>query len=62
MNIGNIANIISKTAVLVPVVSLHRKNIGTPTNAAIEKQINCLLVRLNISLVFTLLKSFGIGT
>jgi len=49
-------------ALLVPVLFFIRKNIGKPTTRAMEKHINCLLVRLNITLVFTVLKSLGIGT
>jgi hypothetical protein len=59
---GNMEKIIISVAVLVPVLSFIRKKIGRPTTRAMEKQISCLLVRLNITLVFTVLKSFGIGT
>ena len=59
---GNMEKIIINVAVLVPVLSFKRKKIGNPTTIAMEKQISCLLVRLNITLVFTVLKSLGIGT
>ena len=54
--------IISKTALLVPMVSFVKKNGGNPTAIAIEKQMICLWVRLNISLVLTFERSLGIGT
>jgi hypothetical protein len=38
-----------------------RKNVGTPMIAAMEKQISCLLVRLNITLLLTFVKSRGTG-
>ncbi len=38
------------------------KKTGTPTAAAKAKQIICRLVRLNMTLVFTRLRSFGTGT
>lgn len=49
-------------AALVPIGPLSKKKSGTPTSAPPPKQINCLLVRLNMTLVFTLVKSFGTGT
>ncbi|CAN4019665.1 hypothetical protein AJOOGB_AJOOGB_17430, partial [Dysosmobacter welbionis] len=39
-----------------------RKKIGTPTAAAMEKQMSCRLVKLNMTFVLTRLRSFGTGT
>lgn len=39
-----------------------RKKTGIPTAAARAKQMSCRLVRLNMTLVFTRLRSFGTGT
>jgi len=49
-------------AVLLPIETRSRKNSGTPMIAPPPKQISCLLVRLNATLVFTLVKSLGTGT
>ncbi len=38
---------------------LSIKNDGTPMSAAILKHMSCLLVMLNITLLFTLVKSLG---
>jgi hypothetical protein len=59
---GNITKIIISVARLVPAFFLKIKKKGKPTIRAKEKQISCLLVRLNITLVFTVLKSLGMGT
>ena len=39
-----------------------RKKTGIPTAAARAKQMSCRLVRLDMTLVFTRLRSFGTGT
>ena len=39
-----------------------KKNSGSPIATAALKQINCLLVRLNITLLLILVKSFGTVT
>jgi len=62
MNSGNMKNIITSTAGLVPIKSLRMKKGGKPTASAAEKQMSCRLVRLSITFVLTLLKSLGIGT
>ena len=49
-------------AVLFPSGFLSKKKSGTPTSAPLPKQISCLLVRLNATLVLTRVKSFGTGT
>jgi hypothetical protein len=50
------------TAALVQMLPFKRKNSGTPSAAPLAKQINCLFVRLNMTFVFTAVKSFGTGT
>ncbi len=49
-------------AVLLPIGTRSRKNSGMPMSAPPPKQISCRLVRLNATLVFTLVKSLGTGT
>ena len=49
-------------AALLPNGTRSRKNRGTPMSAPPPKQISCRLVRLNATLVFTLVKSLGTGT
>ena len=49
-------------AALFPIGTLSRKNSGTPMSAPLPKQISWRLVRLNATLVFTLVKSLGTGT
>lgn len=44
---------------LLPKAPFEKKYSGTPTNAPIEKQINCLFVRFAMTFVFILDKSFG---
>lgn len=51
--------IIAMTAVLVFTTVFIRKNDGTPISTAIPKQISCLFVRLNITLLFTFVRSLG---
>jgi hypothetical protein len=40
-------------------VRFSRKKDGTPMSAAREKQISCRLVRLNMILLFTFVRSLG---
>lgn len=54
--------IIAIAAVLTPTIPFNAKNSGIPMRAPIPKQINCLLVRLNKTLVFTFVKSLGMDT
>lgn len=54
--------IMRKTERVLPKNPRVRKYIGTPTAAASEKQISCLLVRLKATFVLTLDKSLGTGT
>ena len=46
-------------AILVLPIFFKRKKDGTPTSAASEKQISCLLVRLNMILLLTFVRSRG---
>lgn len=59
---GSAKTIIHMDAVLEPRGSFSKKNTGTATTAAALKQISCLFVRLNMTLVFTFVKSLGTGT
>ena len=54
--------IIIRVATLEPTLFLVKKNRGNPIARAVEKQISCLLVRLNTTFVLTVLKSFGTDT
>ena len=49
-------------AALVPMLPLSIKKSGTPIAAPPPKHMSCLLVRLNMTLVFTAFKSLGTGT
>ena len=55
-------SIIHMAAMLFPAGSRSHKNSGTPTSAPAVKQTSCLRVRLNMTLVSTLVKSLGTGT
>ena len=59
---GSMITTISIAAVDKPRCAFARKKIGTPTAAAMEKQMSCRLVRLNMTFVLTRLRSFGTGT
>ena len=59
---GSSTTIMHMDAALVPTGPLSRKKSGTPTSAPPPKQTSCLLVRLNMTLVFTLVRSLGTGT
>ena len=59
---GIMTSIIHMAAILFPAGSRSKKNSGTPTNAPAVKQTSCLRVRLNMTLVLTLVKSLGTGT
>ena len=54
--------IMHREAELLPRGFCRKKNSGTPVSAPQPKQINCRFVRLNITFVFTFVKSFGTGT
>lgn len=47
-------SIIHMAAILFPAGSRSKKNSGTPTSAPAVKQTSCLRVRLNMTLVLTL--------
>ena len=59
---GSMASTMHKAAVVVPALSFVKKNSGSPIATAAPKQSNCLLVRLNITLLLILVKSFGTVT
>lgn len=59
---GSMTSIIRNVAALWGRLPFVRKKSGTPTSAAAPKHISCRLVSPNITLVFTLVKSFGTGT
>ena len=58
-NSGIIITIITMVAALTPMGFRSRKNVGTPSSAALPKQISCRFVRLNRSLLLTLDRSLG---
>ena len=62
MKKGSMTRIMHSAAVLFPSGPLSKKNSGTLTSAPPLKQTSCLLVRLNITFVFTFVRSFGTGT
>ena len=61
-NAGSMNSIITIMAAELPITPFVRKYVGIPIAAAEPKHISCLLVRLNINLVLTLLRSLGTGT
>lgn len=61
-NMGIMERIISSAAALLPRGPLTRKYSGIPTAAAMLKQISCRFVRLNSTLVLTLVTSLGTVT
>ena len=54
--------IMMSAAVLMGRQLLRTKNSGTPISAPPPKQISCRLVKLNITLVFTEVRSLGMST
>ena len=61
-NRGSMTTIMQTVAVLELTAVLSKKKSGTPMSAAAPKHINCRLVRPNMTLDFTFVKSFGIVT
>ena len=59
---GSITSIMSNVAVEFPTLPLSKKKSGTPMRTAGVKHISCLLVRLNITLLLTFVKSFDKNT
>ncbi len=59
---GSITSIMHMAAVLLPRGRRRRKNSGTPISAPAPKQISWRLVRLNMTFVFTRVRSLGTGT
>ena len=60
-NNGAITIIISNTAGVFPIVPRVNRYIGIPVTAAVPKQINCLFVIFNATLVLILFTSRGIA-
>ncbi len=58
-NIGIISTIIPIAAKVESPTFRSKKNDGTPMSAAREKQISCRLVRLNMTLLLTFVRSRG---
>lgn len=61
-NMGIMERIISMAAALLPRGPLARKYSGIPTAAAMPEQMSCRFVRLNSTLVLTLVTSLGTVT
>lgn len=59
---GSMMTTMHMAAALVPAGPLSRKKSGTPRSAPPPKQMSCLLVRLNMTFVFTFVRSLGTGT
>lgn len=59
---GSMMTTMHIAAVLVPTGPLSKKKSGTPMSAPLPKQISCLFVKLNITLVLTFVRSLGTGT
>ena len=59
---GSIRITIRQAATVVPTKFFVRKYVGIPISAASPKQISCLLVRLNMTLFFTFVRSLGTCT
>ncbi len=47
---------------LKPAGPLSKKKSGTPMSAPLPKQMSCRFVRLNMTFVFTAVRSLGTGT
>ena len=58
-NAGSITTIITIAAALTPMGRLSKKKSGTPMSAPQPKQMSCRFVRLNSTLLFTFVRSFG---
>lgn len=56
------AMIMMSAAALMGRQLLRTKNSGTPMSAPPPKQISCRFVKLNMTLVFTEVRSFGMST
>lgn len=62
MKKGSMTSIMHMAATLLPAGPRSKKKSGTPMSAPPPKQTSCLLVKLNATLVFTLVRSLGTGT
>ena len=61
-NAGSMMTIIVIAAALVPMGLRSKKKSGTPMSAPPPKHKSCRFVRLNSTLLFTLVRSFGTVT
>ncbi len=61
-NAGSMTTIIVIAAALVPMGLRSRKKSGTPISAPPPKHRSCRFVRLNSTLLFTLVRSLGMLT
>lgn len=59
---GSMTMTMQMAAALIPVWPLSKKKSGTPMSAPHPKQTSCLFVRLNMTFVFTAVRSLGTGT
>ena len=59
---GSITSIMHMAAVLLPRGRRRRKNSGAPISTPAPKQMSWRLVRLNMTFVFTRVRSLGTGT
>ena len=59
---GSMTSIMHIAAVLFPAGPRSKKKNGTPISAPPVKQTSCLLVKLNMTLVLTFVRSLGTGT
>ena len=59
---GNITTIMQRVAALELIALLSKKKSGTPMSAAAPKQMSCRLVKPNMTLDFTFVRSLGIVT
>lgn len=59
---GSMARIMHSVAVLFPRLPFSKKKSGTPISTAGVKQMSCLFVRLNKTLLLILVRSFGTVT
>ena len=57
MKKGSMTSIMHMAATLLPAGSRSKKKSGTPISAPLPKQTSCLLVKLNMTLVFTFVSS-----
>ena len=59
---GSMTKIMQRVAAVVLITLLSRKKSGTPMSAAAPKHISCRLVRPNMTLLLTFVRSLGMVT